>query len=68
MGKSGFHCMLADSTNAHKEGKCPSEDDVFDSILEVINDARAIHYSLPLPPIIGAYTLCLEPLKQPVRL
>ena len=24
--------MLADSTNAHKEGKCPSEDDVFDSV------------------------------------
>ena len=32
--------MLADSTNAHKEGKCPSEDDVFDSVLEVIKDAK----------------------------
>ena len=39
MGKSGFHCMLQIQPT-HKEGKCPSEDDVFDSILEVINDAK----------------------------
>ena len=40
MGKEGFHCMLADSTNASKDGKCPSEDDTYDSILEVIQGSE----------------------------
>ena len=40
IGKSGFHCMLADSTNAHKEGKCPSEDEVYDSVVDVIQGAK----------------------------
>lgn len=44
LGENRISLLCADSTNAHKTGRCPSEDSVFEALQEVFSQLKARIY------------------------